>query len=575
MSAKRKILVVGSLTGEDAQLVEQLRDRFELIEADSPIRALSTLTPDLSGIFVSSSHLQEGLKLGRMLKNERILDCMPDGMALLDSEYTIIWANDCLKNWLKWDELAGCNFYRVFGNPEILGPDFCPFATALASREASTSTLRCMDNRYFYVHCVPFQSDDSTPDTLIVTVRDISSETLQQQKLAAIHKAGVDLTNLTAEEVFQMHVQDRIELLKANILQDTKDLLNFDVIEIRLKAQDTGELLPLLSVGMDDAANKRRLFARPHGQGVTGFVAATGKSYLCEDTAQDPLYIEGCVGEKSSLTVPLIQHDNKVIGTFNVESPEPHAFTESDLQFLEIYSRDVAHALNTLELLVAQQANTAQASVEAIHREVALPVDRILNDVAHIIEEYIGHNQAVIDRLQSIRDNARDIKQLIHKVGQAMTPSEAVPASAQIELRPTLMGRRILVVDDDESVLVAAHHLLERYQCTVETARTGNEAVYMIRSSGSEMSYDVIISGIKLPDMSGFDLFMKLKDQLEPDPVPLILMSGFGYDSGHTIPKARQAGLPASAVLYKPFRLDQLLETVEGTIEALGKVPQA
>ncbi len=59
----------------------------------------------------------------------------------------------------------------------------------------------------------------------------------------------------------------------------------------------------------------------------------------------------------------------------------------------------------------------------------------------------------------------------------------------------------------------------------------------MIRSSGSEMSYDVIISSIQLPDMSGFDLFMKLKDQLEPDPVPLILMSGFGYDSGHTIPQ--------------------------------------
>ena len=45
--------------------------------------------------------------------------------------------------------------------------------------------------------------------------------------------------------------------------------------------------------------------------------------------------------------------------------------------------------------------------------------------------------------------------------------------------------------------------------------------------------------------------------------VPLILMSGFGYDPGHSIVKARQAGLNPSAVLYKPFRLDQLLETVE------------
>ena len=38
--------------------------------------------------------------------------------------------------------------------------------------------------------------------------------------------------------------------------------------------------------------------------------------------------------------------------------------------------------------------------------------------------------------------------------------------------------------------------------------------------------------------------------------------SGFGYDPGHSIVKARQAGLRAGAVLYKPFRLDQLLETV-------------
>ena len=26
---------------------------------------------------------------------------------------------------------------------------------------------------------------------------------------------------------------------------------------------------------------------------MTGFVAATGKSYLCEDTTEDPLYLEG------------------------------------------------------------------------------------------------------------------------------------------------------------------------------------------------------------------------------------------------------------------------------------------
>ena len=88
-------------------------------------------------------------------------------------------------------------------------------------------------------------------------------------------------------------------------------------------------------MGMDPEAAGRVFYAQPQNNGVTGFVAATGKSYLCEDTTEDPLYLPGAKGGRSSLTVPLMLHD-EVIGTFNVESPEPRAFWESDLQFLEI-----------------------------------------------------------------------------------------------------------------------------------------------------------------------------------------------------------------------------------------------
>jgi GAF domain-containing protein len=218
-----------------------------------------------------------------------------------------------------------------------------------------------------------------------------------------------------------MPVKDRIDLLKANILQFTKDLLNFEVVEVRLLDQKTNRLEPLLSLNMDAEAAERVLYALPQNNGVTGFVAATGKSYLCEDTTEDPLYLQGVVGAKSSLTVPLLWHEN-VIGTFNVESLEPKAFSESDLQFLEIFSRNVAAALNTLELLAAEKGITAAESVEAIHSAVALPVDEILNEAVNVMERYIGHEPEVVDRLQRILRNARDIKQLIQKVGQKMAP---------------------------------------------------------------------------------------------------------------------------------------------------------
>jgi CheY-like chemotaxis protein len=404
---------------------------------------------------------------------------------------------------------------------------------------------------------------------LIVTVRDITEEKLQQQKLAAIHEAGVELANLSPDEVYRMEVEDRIELLKSNILHYTRHLLNFDVIEIRLLDQRTQLLTPLVSVGVTSEVARRPLFARTRGNGVTGFVAATGRSYLCEDTSQDRLYLEAFVGAKSSLTVPLIWNE-QVIGTFNVESPEPRGFSESDVQFLEIFSRNVAVALNTLELLVAQKANAAQQSVEAIHSAVALPVDEILNDAVNVMERYAGADPEVVERLQDILRHARNIKQSIQEIGQRMAPAEAVPVTAQLEKRPKLANRRVLVVDADESVRNDAHNRLDRYGCDVETAHEGREAVLMVRY---RMPYDVIIADIRLPDMTGFELMLKLLEIV--DPVPLILMSSFGWDPGHSIVNARRAGLHPKAILYKPFRLDQLLESVEAVLDVCAAMSQA
>lgn len=553
-------------------MLEQLGGSFEVVAVQSMVRALARLMrEEFAGVYVGSAHLKEAFQIGKLLQNERILEGMPDGVMLLDSDNTIIWGNGRMREWTGRDSVVGCNFYSVLGSPEILGPDFCPFHTAMATGAASNTTLRAGEHRFFHVHATPVRDNDGGPPShLIVTVRDVTLQTLQQQKLAAIHQAGMELADLTPEELFHMSVEERIELLKSNILHYTKDLLNFDVVEIRLLDSKTGRLEPLLAVGIVPEAASRDLYAKPKNNGVTGFVAATGKSYLCEDTTEDPLYLEGARGAKSSLTVPLILHD-EVIGTFNVESPEPRAFSESDLQFLEIFTRDLAVALNTLELLVAEKASTAAESVEAIHSAVALPVDDILNDAVNVMERYIGHEPEVVERLQRILRNARDIKQVIQKVGQKMAPTQAHPQPLQSDDRPLLRGCRVLVADADESVRSAAHALLERYGCIVETAHDGGEAIYMVRSTLPNEEYDVIIADIRLPDMTGYDFMLKLGEILET--VPLVLMTGFGYDPGHSIVKARQAGL--QAVLYKPFRLDQLLETVEKVMTSAGTVRQS
>jgi CheY-like chemotaxis protein/GAF domain-containing protein len=533
----------------------------------NPLQAFARLTAEsFAGVYVVSHHVPDLLHIGRLLQNEQILVGMPDGVVLLDPNNIIQWCNPQFRRWCGGRDVAGVSFFATLDNPEILGPDYCPFHTALATGRSSSTTFRAGENRFFEVHAAPLLGPDHAPLSLIVTIRDITEEKLQQHKLAAIHKAGVELANLSPEEVVRMDVEERIELLKSNILHYTKILLNFNVIEIRLLDQETLELRPLVQVGMKPDAAQRRLYARPRDNGVTGFVAATGKGYLCEDTSEDRLYLEAFEGAKSSLTVPLVWNE-QVIGTFNVESPEPRAFSESDLQFLEIFSRNVAVALNTLELLIAQKANAAQQSVEAIHSAVALPVDEILNDAVNVIERCIDHDPELVDRLHDILRHAHNIKQVIQHIGQTMAPAEAVPATAQAEKRPKLAGRRVLVVDADESVRNDAHMRLDRYGCEVETAHEGREAVLMVRH---RTPYDVIIADIRLPDMTGYELLLKLMELM--DRVPLILMSSFGWDPGHSIVNARRAGLHPKAILYKPFRLEQLLETVEIILDVYAHV---
>ena len=79
----------------------------------------------------------------------------------------------------------------------------------------------------------------------------------------------------------------------------------------------------------------------------------------------------------------------------------------------------------------------------------------------------------------------------------------------------------------------------------------------------------LILLDIRLPDMSGHEFMLKLKQFL--DPVPLILMTGYGYDPGHNIVKCSQEGLPKNSVLCKPFRLDQLVSVVEHVIQSTPK----
>jgi two-component system, sensor histidine kinase SagS len=498
---------------------------------------------------------------------ETVLKHLPEGVAVIDNEYRIRWCNERLTAMVGRPNLTGMVFFEAFGSPETVGPAFTPFDTTLSCDTQCSTTLRVGEKTYYELIGAPVHGNvDGFARVAVVTVRDVSADMLVRQKLNAIYRAGLELGELSAEDLVELTVDERIELLKQKIVQFTKDVLEFETVEIRLLDERTKELEPLLQVGISEEATRRRLYADPVGNGLTGYVAATGRSYLCEDTLKDGKYLPGALNARSSLTVPLILHE-QVLGTFNVESLSPGWFTANDQQFLELFCREVAIALNTLELLAAEKISAATESTELILKEIAQPIDEMINDIAWVLDCYIGHDPSVCERLQRVLKHTRGVRQLVHRVGEKMMPRHPNPPLPLRPQRPKLRGKRVLVVDNDEAVRLAAHELLGRFGCEVETAHHGDEALLMTRT----FHYDAVIVDIRLPDMTGYDCFVQLRQVNEH--LPVILMTGFGYDPAHSIVKARQMGL--KSVLYKPFRLEQLLQHVETAVAGATDGPLA
>jgi CheY-like chemotaxis protein/GAF domain-containing protein len=488
--------------------------------------------------------------LDRFRRDELILGHIDKGLAVLDPSGTVTWANPVFRGCAAADPV-GRPFLDALGGAAVAAEDADPLAPA---RHGLPTSLRLHrpgnpDQPFLEADIRPVLNPEGGVSRLIAMVRNVTPEVVQQQKLDALHQAGRELAGLDPDQLAEMNIPTRVELLKQNLRRFIHDLLHYDTIEVRLLDRKTGELRPLLEDGMLPEAAGRALYARPTDNGVTGYVAYTGRSYLCPDTANDPHYIAGAAGARSSMTVPLKFHD-EVIGTLNVESPRVNGFGPDDLQFTELFSKEIAAALHTLDLLSAQQVCTASQSIEAVNKEIALPLDEVLASASTLLTRPgVEADPDAAARLRRILDAARAVKASVTKVGRDMTTA---PLGSSGEM--PLLGKRVLVVESDEWLRRSAHLLLERLGATAETAATGADGVAMAADAG----YDAIFQEVKPPDMGGYECYRRLR-AARPGAV-VALTTAFGYDVAHSIVKARADGM--KHVLFKPFRQDQIIRAV-------------
>jgi DNA-binding response OmpR family regulator len=118
------------------------------------------------------------------------------------------------------------------------------------------------------------------------------------------------------------------------------------------------------------------------------------------------------------------------------------------------------------------------------------------------------------------------------------------PSGDILEKRRVNQKKKILIVEDDMPLAMLMVSLLTRAECETEVATTGAKALQMAQDG----NFDLITLDVDLPDMSGFEICRRLK-QNPFWQTPIVFISGRPLEEDH------RRGLELGAVDYiaKPF----------------------
>ena len=548
-----RVLWLQGVEPSHLEVADLLSDDCQVDYVDTVDSAVEALRRGSFDLVVSSS--ADFLPLERLHTRpgaEVILETVPQGVCIVGQGGELVWANPKMLSFS--DEVRE----RVCG---LCGETF-PWATGegaggTAHHRGRRFSVPTSGGGFYEVTATPVIDLNNRVTQVAAVVWDATRALRLQERIDAIDNAGRELVRLDAEQITRLDAHERLALLEQKIIRYMHDLLELDNFSVRLLDKRTNKLELVLVAGVLPEAQNLDVYASAEGNGISGYVAHRGRSYICPDVRSDPRYLPGVAGAASCLTVPLRLHD-QVIGVFNVESDQPAAFGEDDRQILEIFSRYVAISLHILDLLNTERSTTTGRLGSDVMAEITGPLNDILTEVENLIEDYIGHDD-LRRRLNRISGNAAAIRESIKEV---TTPRRGLvgrhPAGAARRTDPVLADKRLLIVDDEDVIRETVRDVLISYGCEVTVAQDGAEAVELL----GRAAFDLVLSDIKMPAASGYEVFAASKDA---DPGrPVILMTGFGYDPNHSIIRARREGL--AAVLFKPFKVDQLLGEIRNAL---------
>ncbi len=131
-----------------------------------------------------------------------------------------------------------------------------------------------------------------------------------------------------------------------------------------------------------------------------------------------------------------------------------------------------------------------------------------------------------------------------------------------------LEGKKILVVDDNESAIEVLEYILKSYHLDIESVKSGFEAIEKIKQCNSECPYDFLLIDWKMPDLDGIETIRKIYNDFNiPKKPTIIMITAHGREEA----MHQATGLSISCFIDKPI-FERVL--IRALLKALGLIEE-
>jgi PAS domain S-box-containing protein len=255
---------------------------------------------------------------------------------------------------------------------------------------------------------------------------------------AVANQTGIALANARLYQLTDVQLSNRVEELMALsaigqelnstleperifrvVLTEALQVTGADFGFISMVKEDSGMLEVRATQGLTPAeARQASAISIQVGKGITGRAAESGEPVLANDVSLNQDYVELRPGIRSEISVP-IQYGPAIVGVLNLESQQINSFTSEHVSFLKALAAQAAIAIGNARRLeeYRERGDLLRRRAEQLTNLFQIgqafrgdqPLDRILDDVVHAIQETAGFEAAVLSLLEGEPPHARRV----------------------------------------------------------------------------------------------------------------------------------------------------------------------